>query len=662
MSEIVSKNPMERDTSRPISAHSTFVNGQPVAGTYRFGEITPHLGMEVVPDDHISIRSKHDLRAFTMDVPIMQDLRIKKDYFFVPLSAILPRNYEKFITSPNIGDDINPDLVGTSYNLDGLISYLNDELDNIVHDTDPISDDQSASLFLVRLLSWYVITDMVFGNAGLLAIFNCHSLSRSEAKKFDKFYQYVRSKISNLVSNEPLAVTIYTPDSGDDNVFSSFHEALEFIRHHVNISQIDFYSIPSDGETEGVDITIDLAEDLRVLLAESSSASSYIPSLQALGRRINVGRILSYQIACAHFFTNDKVDYIYSADLYRDYIFDLIDNAVGGLSSSSYSFEYNGINYLYDTLSSFMFSFVVNNCESATKLYNYLYGIFSIKQSLRHVDYFTGSRTSPLAVGDVGVRVNGGVVDVVDTIQTSWFAKFLNQVNRTGRRLAPYIKGLFPGTKIQPDWHEPLWLGHVEDKVISEETDNTSSDQFKNRNTSSKFMSNSERFALEFEVNQYYGFLIGVTYFDLERFYPETIERPFFHVDRFDMFNPYLQFNGDQEVYVQELYGSASGVDTFGYNSRYIEYKERVPYAFGGFIDDDYLSKFIFLADEDKSSYRDRADTRVSPSYIRSSPLELDRFYSSLTGLSLSEYFHFFIINRNHVKSVRPMVANPQLG
>ena len=38
--------------------------------------------------------------------PILQSLSKKKDYFVVPMQAILPLNWEKFYTNPNIGQDV----------------------------------------------------------------------------------------------------------------------------------------------------------------------------------------------------------------------------------------------------------------------------------------------------------------------------------------------------------------------------------------------------------------------------------------------------------------------------------------------------------------------------------------------------------------------------
>ena len=162
----VSKEPMENVGSKPIKAHSTFVNGYPLAGTYRFGELTPHFVMDCVPDDKISLTSKHQLGTYTLGVPLMQDLRIKKDYFFIPDTAILPFNYEKFITNPNIGDDVNPELVGTSVKLYKLSEYISTAMSSIYDswgDIDPDDpDEDTLNSILTTLFKCALLSEMVF--------------------------------------------------------------------------------------------------------------------------------------------------------------------------------------------------------------------------------------------------------------------------------------------------------------------------------------------------------------------------------------------------------------------------------------------------------------------------------------------------------------------
>lgn len=648
----VARNTMEKDTSKPISAHSTFMNGYPLAGTYRFGQIQPHFVQEVVPDDDIELSTSYKLDSYTLGQPMMQDMFITHGYYFVPLPALLPRNYEKFITNPVIGDDIDPEQVGLSWNLNNVnvvFTSISNLLMNFINDG---VDSGNFGDFISWSLRWVLAFDMIYGLGGLPATLGYKFISKDHQIAFENLLV----DLQGLIFNGP---EILVETSSQTNPrFDNLHDLLEFLR-----DDFDFTLISTETDEEAIpDLAQGIFDAISLFFV---GGPGYFP-LPSAGS-VNMGRILSYQIVCKHFFSNDKIDYIYSAELYRQNVLSALNNGsyVQSYGTPNPTFDYNGEDYLYDVFSAFNFKFVESSDELGWLLADlqYLRLIFGFNNSLRHVDYFTGSRSHPLAVGDVGVRVNDGVVDVVENIQTTWFAKFLNQVNRTGRRLSNYMKGLFPSAAISQDWHEPLWLGDTTDKVGSSENQNTAEGQFAKNAISSNLQSNANKYGFRFHNTQYYGWIIGVCYFDLERFYSEVTERPIFHVDRFDMFNPFLQFNGDQEVYSKEL--NVSGYhddDTFGYQSRYLEYKERVPQCFGGFEVDPILSKSIFIADAEKKDVSGYMPAHISPSYIRSHPLEFDKFYTSLTGLSLANYYHFQIIHWNRVKSVRPMVFNPQLG
>lgn len=61
-------------------------------------------------------------------------------------------------------------------------------------------------------------------------------------------------------------------------------------------------------------------------------------------RFINIEPLIAYQLACSQFATNDFVDFIYSAKLFRDNLQSLFISDMGSFPS----FEYNGISCLYD--------------------------------------------------------------------------------------------------------------------------------------------------------------------------------------------------------------------------------------------------------------------------------------------------------------------------
>ena len=66
--------------------------------TERFAEYVPFWCMEGVRNDHLPLHSNHEVQTYTLKSPILQSLAKKKDYFVVPMQAILPNNWEKFST------------------------------------------------------------------------------------------------------------------------------------------------------------------------------------------------------------------------------------------------------------------------------------------------------------------------------------------------------------------------------------------------------------------------------------------------------------------------------------------------------------------------------------------------------------------------------------
>lgn len=683
MAEIVSADAINNNGSKPISARSRFPDfSMSRAGTYRFGEYGVVDCFDVVPDDkNIRFQSKHNVRSYTMSKPLLQDIKFKKDWFQVALQAILPLNWEKYITNPNIGEDINAELVGASVkDIKSLFSYpsatsvpffsqLVTRIKELYLGTDTAEPDIYAAFTLY--IKYILILNMFYSSGSLASSLGCHlKISGGGSDPdfyFDNIFESSFSYIASYIVSEGYAFSVQWSDGSISIVGSSFSRTNEVdsITLHEFISRAyeDFgFVILDEGFSDEAIIDYALSSDYSSQSLHNifNIDTYYIPAYSGV---LNLEKFFAYQLVCAEFYTNDHVDYIYSAELYRQSMRALLNRIITG--SVNTLFSWNGVKYYYDTCSSFMFRKVMEGSVTYSDsqlvlVMEYLRMIFGYNRSLRFVDYFTGSRTQPLAVGDTGVAVNDGYVSVIDTIQQTWFAKFLNQVNRTGRKISEYMRGLFPGLTMQRDYHNPIWLGHTDDIIVSDEVDNTGEAQVSadvQIPITSSLHGNSSRFAFEADFDRY-SVVIGICYFDISRFYGDNIQRTFMHLDRFDKFNPFIQFNGDQPVYTGELTGYGDEDVIFGYQGRYMEYKQRVDEAFGGFVSG-ALPGMIFRADEGRV---DSDIQNISPDYIRSYPSELDKFYKSLTGYSLANYFHFIVINYNDIDGSRPMVYNPQLG
>lgn len=90
MSEIVSGKPQNEATEKDVRTRSSFDLTYDFFQTMRFGEYTPHFVMEGVDSDSLPLYSGHSIRSYTLGAPLMSDIKIKKDYFFVPMMSILP--------------------------------------------------------------------------------------------------------------------------------------------------------------------------------------------------------------------------------------------------------------------------------------------------------------------------------------------------------------------------------------------------------------------------------------------------------------------------------------------------------------------------------------------------------------------------------------------
>lgn len=664
--EINNGKPINDLGSRPINSHSKFNNSYRLASLLRFGEYTPHFVADVVPDDKHTLKCKHSVRSYTMSAPLMQNLKLKKDYFLIPLSAILPLNYDKFITTPNIGEDV-PDDCGTT--VSGFRGKMRTFYDNVISNIlERLNDGNydSTAEYIADLIKVACSVNQVFSNGGLLAALGCHTRATYKSN-CDNFFDSFISLLDEAFSSDGAEVIVtFNPNNNPiqrileysgyvpgDNTLGvpkvSWHEFIQRV-----MDEYDFTL--SGGSVDWDSLLTNYNLGYSDLLDNNPIFGfDYIPNDDATP--IDIARCYAYQIVCAHFYTNDHVDYIYSAELYRQLLGSIIDSNYG-----SESFTWNGIAYLYDWCSAHYFEAYIANYEyfQLNNILNYLRLIFGYNRSLRFVDYFTGARTAPLAVGDAGVAVNDGYVNVVDTIQKRWYIKLWSQINRVGHRMSEQMKGLFPGAQKSTDWHEPIWLGHTDDDIYPEEVDNTGAAQVSNDNVlpvTSTFAGNSDRYAFEVSINDRYGILIGISYFDIARFYGNSIERPFFHVDRMDKFNPFLQFMGDQKIYGAELDSSRTINDTFGYQGRNMEYKQRFNQVVGDFSVAP-LKNMFFLADIGTEPFENAV---INPDYIRSWSSELDRFYKSLTGFSLGTYFHFIVLSTNELDSSRPMAYNPQI-
>lgn len=659
--------------------------------TLRFAECTPFLAIDAVPHDNLSIRNAHSLRTLSLKSPLMQDLKLNKDYFAIPKRALLPRNWDKIYNNPVFGDDVKANLHNT-------LIYLGTTTNNALE-----SNIYGRGILYVfeNLLS-----DLAFANNGLAVT----SFTDAQINQFLR----VLALFDSIFSKDSLAAALEIPIAdryGDnlayeiqdvlDALWACYHQMLTYINGNYPAAQTvdfrddlgnpifrrhyDFSGVAGRMEfyfdfLENPNITFGLS-NIQALATYTAGivgvASSLLTSLDPNGASrfpvvfeagtngktwLNIDVLIAYQLAMFEYQTNDKIDQVFSADMLRALYETVVSsNQASGSqqAASSLVFEYNGEWYPYDGFSAMALSQLASFAgytSTTARNYSLFLNLFTRKRSLRYVDYFVGAKRSPLAVGNTNVMVSSNQVDVVDITRNIQLQRFLNQVNRVGQKAKHYLKGIF-GTELRTRTDVPVKLAHTDEVIFGVETQNTGSSQVSDaQSITTNLSSRSSDFAFEMSFEEP-TIVMGICSFEITRFYDRSLSPFASKVDRFDMFNPMMQYVGDQELPLKELIASAPDGVSFGFTTRNMEYKTRVDYCSGAFRDE--LRSWLF---HDKPHlYTPTRPLTIDSDYIRAHQSELDEYYLAMTGTDPLHRYHFIVVFNNNVKATRNMVPAPEI-
>lgn len=704
------------DTAPAIpQGYSTFPYSYRHLQTHRYAYLTPHCDFESMEGFKDSFRCMAETTSLSLEAPLKNDIYQKRTNFFVPLQAILPNNWEQIIVQPTNGDDVS-DQVNGVVSSSQMTAFLTGVIESVRELSVNIDDDATItfSAYISNLFRRLLVLEM-FGSQGSLCkmlrmsfaqCFVCteYSGSKISARSLDYFIDKVFTALAPRSANETgihqFEVAWYDEDGSltdkyivaskeflaslpnRQEEYISYDHFLDLARQNLNflISVTDF--------SNSWDLDSEVEEDESTTYSLSSAFQSAVfgdfifgGSLQfafasgSLTKSIHFNSVSAYQIICAHFFSCDYVDYIYSANLYRELMKYYLYNSVL-LTDSQRKFSWNGIDKYYDSLSGYsinkIFAKVVfdfGDSIFATPVdvddsgvpdvgfhyleFDYLTALFSFRHNLRYFDYFTGGRTRPLSIGNVGVAVSNNEVNVVDVIQEKNVAKWLNWSMRIGRKFSDYIKGK---SKVEPrpDLHDPQWLSGTGDLVFAKAVQNTGAAQVDvPQSQTSNLMSNTNRYQFTYMADRL-GYIICITSYDIPRAYAFATGKDKFHANRYDIFNPMLQYNGSQAVDKQEL--GLRGDTPFAYQGKYMEYKQNYDIVSGGFVE--RLPGFAFIADVQSGIPMQQ---NLNPTYIRSWNEELAPFFIKKSGHCLAYRFDFIVVNTNIINAQRPMEYQPQL-
>ena len=625
--------------------------------TARYGEITPFFVFDAIGRDRVNLSSSHEVRTTTLQSPMMSSLRMRKTYASMPYSGILPNTWQYIFTNPKKGDDV-PDDVFPMLDVANLITQITSKFTNLSAPFNLESD------LFHRFLLFYSI----FSSGGLLNYLGCH-INPSRNTDISVFERYVDDLITALGTSALVGKTI-SFNLGNNNSIVNPDSKLQKLTFTANLADNRriFYAL-----IQHPDYVVDTPSDIPAdSLPAWKSIVTYLNAIStqqnSFSEKINVSRLVAYQQICAQYYTNDNVDNLYSAELYMSNQKSLCYLAYDSVSEAPKFFRYNGVPVYYDVFSSHFLDRLVQALTSTISPgthdsqdtytagdYAFLFfmNLFTFRESLKYADYFMAGRTRPLAVGNVEINVNlepgvGASVSAIDINKNLWIQRFLNAVNRTASNIIEYTKSIF-GYDVPKDYHTPNFILTSSEFISGVETTNTASEQ---GDVTLNIKSQNSRYEFDVFIDNP-CIIFGLCSFEFTPCYDKGISRFFFHKDRFDMFNPYLQHIGDQEIYVSEYDSESTGEGNvpFAYAERYAEYKHRVNEAHGGFSYN--LPSWSFLTTYGKSP--------INSDVVRCHPFEMDKYYKELSYSGLAGYYHFIISFMNNCDTLRAMNKYPDL-
>lgn len=636
--------------------YNTFSLSRQNCMTLRFGEITPFFVFNGVPGDKLNMKSSHEIRTHTLSSPLMSSMKISKDVFYVPLKAIMPHTFDYLYSNPVQGDDV-PDDAYCKFPIGSLLSGFGTLFGSTIESTDVTPKHFYALVLLYHLAQC----------GSLLETLDYRRCFPEQIDRLNRLFdEWLVNFIPGIGNDNPmfLNVKFYDVDletessvlKGEIN-FGEVGETSESLRRKwFYLANSQYAWMPFSYSNIDLSIFTNVLGSFWLSRTDTADISS----------------LVAYQMACAQFFSNDSIDFIYSSKLWMQNMESLAsvvpESLSTGADSYPYYFSYNGLKMQYDVFSEYSLKAICayflgasGPSRSANSLdvpywsaFYFLLHLFSFRNNLRYGDYFTTARTQPLAVGDVDVVVNSNKVNVIDITQNLLKQRLYNALNRVGSKLKDQIKGLF-GVDADVNEPSPQFVTHESFFIGSNEVANTSDDQ---GNLVTNVLSQNSNYMFEVYLDQP-CILLGLASFDLSMVYETFTQRQFFHQDRYDWYNPMMQNVGDQQIYAEEVFTNVfQNQVAFGYQMQDAEYKNAVSVCSGGFHSQ--LPGYAFTLKPEKSSLVG-ATTVIGPEFIRYYQTYLDRYYRSLSGLALDSYFHFIVSFINDVTANRKMDYKPSI-
>ena len=466
---VVAVDPANKTQGHHIHNYSSFDESLSyrLYNTLRFGDYTPSFVMEGVERDEISLNSKDMIDSLSLKAPFKGSIRKIKESFKVPNMAILPMTWDKIYVQPANGEDVNKELNCVLLNFPknvgdffyqashspftAICAYVDANLDPSAYEDPAKPTLEMYRKYLTAWIRFAVLNEYVYSSGSLLNVCGYKASAQwykltdgLESTSFDAWFDALVSELFKPVSYFVLKwrvgsgyatrkfLGLSSDAPADKNWYSSFRSFLEFMRENPTawISELQFedgmYTVPGDASSLNFATLYDyygssdffgstgipglLTNNVVIYAPYSTSDASFDvdTDLTALNpNNLNLSRLLAYQLVCAHFYSNSAVDFIYSAELYRQYVRSLGEMA----SIPTYHDTVNGVQLMADFLSGHMLKiqmywditnsrvyrstqvdFLDLDPEASDLTYCVLAtwsAVFGFRKSLRYGDYFT---------------------------------------------------------------------------------------------------------------------------------------------------------------------------------------------------------------------------------------------------------------------------------
>lgn len=675
-----------------------------------FGKITPSMHLDTVPADRVVLHEDVKTILNRIDGNFLNTINQYSDSFFVSLRSVFPMNYEKLIPNPLKGDDLpnsalpmvplaafimdyckgdyEVDVEGETYNMSGL---WRDVVQVAPMEDEPFVNvsNRAVSYVLSRisLLATVLSRGELLDYLGIQFDYNTINprVASVFQEKIDAFFDALYGsrnvylygqKDDQYLRGIEIQTTNNDYDNGNAkrqfrcNTKEEWRQALAdcfeagLMPHFgaVNIDWDDSNNYPLHKALNELGSIISQIfgqyelTDVDMYLTEVDSDNISLHD----GGHINIGKVLAYQQIIAQYFTNDKIDNIFSSELFMQLLRGVMYPSSDGLFTKEPVFNYNGVSTEYDYISAggFWASLISNEIDGkANRQFIWMTLMLLIRRSLRYGDYFSTARHDMLAVSDqLNIATTGSMVSPIDITKGLLMQRYLNAANYIGQGFLQYMSSEY-GVKPSDTGVIPRFISHRKVVLNNQITNNTADEQGKQTTNLVGYTDNG---AFDVFIDDF-GYILTLQSYDLLPIYKSGIENTYYFADRFDYFNPMLQGIGDQQIRLSELIGNPASYNTgFGWTMRNAEYKYKLSKAHGAFVNS--LNGFCLAYPLDNYfNSLTPAELKIDSDFIRDKAIYIDPIISHNTGCSPANYFHFTVACVNELRCARKIQATPSV-